>query len=90
MCGRLRVGKENLHLQRWSEQPCVRPSCAVHVTAGHNAIRGSGPDQKHAFEDAVAHVVVLIAGSTGAALRAVRPSNRCVTPECPAVISSTP
>jgi arsenate reductase (glutaredoxin) len=25
MCGRLRVGKENLHLRRWSEQPCVRP-----------------------------------------------------------------
>ena len=34
--------------------------------------------------------VVLIAGSTGAALRAVRPSNRYVTPGCPAVISFTP
>src|SRR4051795_4428954 len=56
MCGRLRVGKENLHLRRWSEQPCVRPSCAVLMTAGHNALRGSGPDQKHAFEDALAHV----------------------------------
>jgi len=30
--------------------------CAVDMTAGHNALRGSGPDQKHAFEDAVAHV----------------------------------
>ena len=29
---------------------------AVHVTAGHNALRGSGPDQLHAFDDAVAHV----------------------------------
>src|SRR4029077_17644863 len=28
--------------------------------------------------------VVLIAGSTGTALRAVRPPNRCVTPESPA------
>jgi hypothetical protein len=37
-------------LRRWSEQPCVRPVCAVHMTAGHNALRGSGPGQKHAFE----------------------------------------
>jgi len=22
-------------LRRWSERPCVRPSCAVHMTAGH-------------------------------------------------------
>src|SRR5271157_5520406 len=46
MCGRLRVGKSFLHvLQHWSVQPCVRPFDAVHVTAGHNALRGSGPDQ---------------------------------------------
>ncbi len=56
MCGRLRVGKENPHVADWSEQPCVRPVCAVHMTAGHNALRGSGPDQKHAFEDAVARM----------------------------------
>jgi hypothetical protein len=43
-------------LQRWSEQPCVRPVCAVLMTAGHNALRGSGPGQQHAFEDAMAHV----------------------------------
>jgi hypothetical protein len=43
-------------LRRWSELPCVRPVSAVHTTAGHNALRGSGPDQKHAFEDAMAHV----------------------------------
>src|SRR5262247_3484738 len=42
--------------QRWSEQPCVRPLSAVPMTAGHNALRGSGPDQKHAFEDAMARV----------------------------------
>src|SRR6516162_4807178 len=32
-------------LQHWSEQPCVRPVCAVLMTAGHNALRGSGPGQ---------------------------------------------
>ena len=42
--------------QHWSVQPCVRPLDAVHMTAGHNALRGSGPDQKHAFDNAVAQV----------------------------------
>ena len=57
MCGRLRVGKSFLHgVQQWSEQPCVRPVSAVHVTAGHNALRGSGPGQFHAFDHAVARV----------------------------------
>jgi hypothetical protein len=37
-------------------QPCVRPVCAVPMTAGHNALRGSDPGQKHAFDDPVAHV----------------------------------
>ena len=55
MCGRLRVGKDFLHVA-WSVQPCVRPICAVHMTAGHNALRGSGPGQQHAFEDAMALV----------------------------------
>ena len=36
--------------QPWSVQPCVRPLGAVHMTAGHNALRGSGPGQKHAFD----------------------------------------
>jgi hypothetical protein len=40
----------------WSVQPCVRPVCAVHMTAGHNALRGSGPGQKPAFDNALAHV----------------------------------
>src|SRR5438270_8065402 len=43
-------------LQHWSVQPCVRPLDAVHMTAGHNALRRSGPGQKHAFDNAVAHV----------------------------------
>src|SRR5262249_22986375 len=58
----------------WSVQPCVRPNCAVHMTAGHNALRGSGPGQKPAFEMHWHKWVVLIAGSTGSALRAVGPS----------------
>jgi hypothetical protein len=32
-------------MQHWSVRPCVRPLSAVHVTAGHNALRGSGPGQ---------------------------------------------
>jgi hypothetical protein len=40
----------------WSVQPCVRPVRAVHMTAGHNALRGSGPGQKPAFDNALAQV----------------------------------
>ena len=43
-------------VQHWSVQPCVRPVDAVHMTAGHNALRGSGPGQKRAFDDALAQV----------------------------------
>jgi hypothetical protein len=40
----------------WSVQPCVRPLSAVYMTAGHNVLRGSGPDQKLAFDVAPTHV----------------------------------
>src|SRR6202035_2812983 len=43
-------------LQHWSVQPCVRPFNAVHMTAGHNALRGSGPGHKPAFDNALARV----------------------------------
>jgi hypothetical protein len=57
MCGRLRVRKDFLHVCRLgSVQPCVRPVGAVHMTAGHNALRGSGPGQKPAFDNAMALV----------------------------------
>jgi hypothetical protein len=46
----------NFTSRRWSVQPCVRPVDAVHMTAGHNALRGSGPGQKPAFDNALAHV----------------------------------
>src|SRR5262245_42715531 len=65
----------------WSVQPCVRPIGAVHMTAGHNAFRGSGPGQKPAFEMHWHKWVVLIAGSTGSALRAVGPPNLHITPD---------
>ena len=42
--------------QHWSVQPCVRPVDAVHMTAGHNALRGSGPGQKLAFDNALAQM----------------------------------
>src|SRR5215470_16473859 len=69
----------------WSVQPCVRPICAVHMTAGHNALRGSGPGQKPAFEMHWHKWVVLIAGSTGSALRAVGPPNLHITPDVGAI-----
>jgi hypothetical protein len=34
----------------------VRPVDAVHMTAGHNALRGSGPGQLPAFDNALAQV----------------------------------
>jgi hypothetical protein len=68
-------------LQAWSVQPCVRPLNAVHMTAGPNALRGSGPGQQDAFEMLWPLWVVLIAGSTGSALRAVRPPNLHITPD---------
>jgi hypothetical protein len=39
-----------------------------------------GPGQNLAFDNALAQMVVLIAGSTGSALRAVRPRNLHITP----------
>jgi hypothetical protein len=39
-----------------SVQPCVRPFGAVHMTAGHNALRGSGPGHNLAFDNALARV----------------------------------
>jgi len=71
-------------LRRWSERPCVRPVCAVHVTAGHNPSADQVPIKSRHSEMPWPVWVVLIAGSTGAALSAVRPSNRYVTPAYPA------
>jgi hypothetical protein len=40
-------------LQHWSGAVSVRPICAADVAADHNALRGSGPNRKHAFKDAL-------------------------------------
>jgi hypothetical protein len=54
VCGRLPVGKKNLHVARLvGGSHVVRPVGATHMTAGHSARRGSGPDQKPAFDNAV-------------------------------------
>jgi hypothetical protein len=50
------LAREIFTSRRWSVQPCVRPVSAVHMTAGHNALRGSGPGQNPAFDNALAHV----------------------------------
>jgi hypothetical protein len=67
--------------QAWSVQPCVRPICAVHMTAGHNALRGSGPGQQPAFNDAMAQVGCPDRRIDGSALRAVCPPNLHITPD---------
>ena len=54
--------------------------CAVHMTAGHNALRGSGPGQNPAFDNALALVGCPDRRSTGSALRAVRPANLHIAP----------
>ena len=57
MCGRLRVGKGFLHeAVLVGAAMCSASISAVHVTAGHNALRGSGPGQQLAFDHAVALV----------------------------------
>src|SRR6202158_2781737 len=50
------LAREIFTSQAWSVQPCVRPVGAVHMTAGHNALRGSGPGQNPAFDNALARV----------------------------------
>jgi len=50
------LARTSSRLQHWSVQPCVRPFDAVHMTAGHNALRGSGPDQTPAFDNASTQV----------------------------------
>src|SRR4029453_2824706 len=64
----------------WSVQPCVRPVCAVHMTAGHNALRGSGPGQNLAFDNALAHVGCPDRRIGRLCIPCVWPPNRPITP----------
>ena len=75
MCGRLRVGKDFLHLCRLVGAPMCSACCAVHMTAGHNALRRWVPINIPHSTILGDSWVVLIAGWTGSALRAVRPPN---------------
>jgi hypothetical protein len=50
-CGPLRVTS-----QAWSMLPFVRPIDVVHMTTGHNALRGSGRGQTRVFDDAMAQI----------------------------------
>src|SRR5262249_32618867 len=52
---------------------CVRPVDAARMAAGPNALRGSGPNPKHAFEDAMT-----LAGSPDP-----RNDRVCITSLCP-------
>jgi len=73
MCGR-RLGKNFLTLlQHWSGA-VMCPACLCGgEAAGHNALRGSGPNRKHAFKDALTH-----AGSPDPRIDLV-----CITSSCP-------
>jgi hypothetical protein len=60
-------------LQHWSGA-VMCPACLCGCeAAGHNALRGSGPNQKHAFEDALTQ-----AGSPDPRIDLV-----CITSSCP-------
>ena len=56
MCGRLRVGKRKLHVACWSVHHVFGLLVRLIRTLAINALRGSGPSQKHAFEHAMALV----------------------------------
>jgi len=56
MCGRLRVGKCFFTFCSIVGAAMCSAFNAVHMTAGHNALRGSGPGHKPAFDNALARV----------------------------------
>ena len=55
MCGRLPVGKGFLTVQLVGCGHVFGLLMRHSMAAGHNALRGSGPGQKLAFDDAMAH-----------------------------------
>src|SRR5262249_44643852 len=70
MCGRRRLGKTFLSCcsSGWVRS-CVGPVLRGGEAAGHNALRGSGPNQKRAFKDALTQTGSPDPGSTLSALR---------------------
>src|ERR1700712_2415905 len=82
MCGRLRVGKDFLHVPGLvGAAMCSAYNCGSH---GPLAIMPSADqvpvNNTHSITMRWHKWVVLIAGSTGSALRAVRPPNLHITP----------
>src|SRR5438067_7522886 len=56
MCGRRRLGKNFLSCCSIGRVRVMCPACLCGgEAAGHNAMRGSGPNRKHAFKDALTH-----------------------------------
>ena len=78
------LASKNFRSRCWSVQPCVRPVSAVRMTAGHNALRGSGPGQKPAFDDALAHVGCPDRRIDRLCITCVRPPNLQHHAGCPA------
>ncbi len=73
MCGRLRAVKGLSTSQRWSEQPCVRPIGAAHRPLAIMPSADRVPVKSSDSSMLWPMWVVPITGSTGSALRAVRP-----------------
>src|SRR5213080_270711 len=71
----------SLRMQHWSVRPCVRPLDAAHMTAGHNALRGSGPGQKLAFDNALARVGCPDRRIDRLCITCCSPSNLHITPD---------
>src|SRR5262249_33005337 len=70
MGGRVRIGTNFLCCCSIGRlRSCVRPFLGGGEAAGHNALRGSGPNQKHAFKDALTQTGSPDPGSTLSALR---------------------
>ena len=79
------LAREIFTSQVWSVQPCVRPVSAAHRAAGLMPSADQVP-VKSPHSTMHWHMwVVLIAGSTGSALRAVRPPNLHTTPDFGAI-----
>ena len=75
-----KLARRSFTSQAWSVQPCVRPLSAVHMTAGIMLSADQVPVTNSHSRMQWPKWVVLIAGSTGSALRAVRPPNLHITP----------
>jgi len=77
------LAREIFTSQAWSVLPCVRPVEAAPMTAGIMPSADQVPVRNTHSMMRWHKWVVLTAGSTGSALRAVRPPNLHITPVLP-------